>query len=524
MPLILYFARNSSEIWHLTLGHFLLVALATGAATLIGVPIGILLTRRPKLTRPVLAFANIVQTIPSLALFGFLIPILGEYGIGRLPAIIALFLYSLLPIIQNTYTGISGIDPSVREAGKGMGMTDWQLLTQVDLPLSTGVVLAGIRVATVISVGTATIAAAIGAGGLGVLIFRGLRMNDDILILAGAVPAAIMAIAADFSIGLLERGLFPSRRGKDPQASAAPGKVKGQVAVFSFIALAAALIALSWAGFRSPQSGAPQITVGSKDFTEQVILGELLAQVIETKTGLRVKRDFELSGGLCHRALVSGDIDGYVEYSGTAYTDILKHKPVSDPKIVYETVKREYANRWNAVWFPPLGFNNTFAILVRDSTARRLNLHDISDIRPYAQGWRVAFGQDFMSRKDGYQGFVKAYGLQFKGIPAEMDLALTYRALASGQVDLIAGNSTDGQIKQLDLAQLADDLHYFPPYEAAPVFRGETLNRYPALRAALESLAGRITTSEMRKMNYEVDAEHKSVGDVVAEFLRNERR
>src|SRR5262249_17132180 len=199
--LIEFFIQNRGEVLGLSLQHLFLVAVATGAAAAAGIPAGILLTRRPALSKPVLAVANILQTIPSLALFGFLIPVLGSHGIGRVPAIIALFLYSLLPIIRNTFTGISGVDPGVREAARGMGMTDWQMLTMVELPLSLGVIIAGLRVATVISVGTATIAAAIGAGGLGTYIFRGLRMNDNILILAGALPAALMALAADFALG-----------------------------------------------------------------------------------------------------------------------------------------------------------------------------------------------------------------------------------------------------------------------------------------------------------------------------------
>src|SRR5713226_8354295 len=209
MSLLDFFIRNRSEVLHLTFEHLLLVVIATGAAAAVGIPVGIVLTRRTSLAKPVLAIANVLQTIPSLALFGFLIPLLGSYGIGRLPAIIALFLYSLLPIIRNAFTGISGVDAAVREAARGMGMTDWQMLIQVELPLAMNVIVAGLRVATVISVGTATIAAAIGAGGLGTYIFRGLRMNDNTLILAGAVPAAIMALGADFTLGWIERVLSP---------------------------------------------------------------------------------------------------------------------------------------------------------------------------------------------------------------------------------------------------------------------------------------------------------------------------
>ncbi|HYM01197.1 MAG TPA: glycine betaine ABC transporter substrate-binding protein [Blastocatellia bacterium] len=507
---IQFLAQNRAEVLQLTLQHLLLVIIGTGAGALISIPVGVLMTRRRALSKPILALANILQTIPSLALFGFLIPILGAQGIGRLPALIALFLYSLLPIIRNTYTGILGVDPGVREAARGLGMTDWQVLTKVELPLSMSVILAGLRVATVISVGTATIAAAIGAGGLGVFIFRGLRMNDNNLILAGAVPAALMALVVDFALGWAE-GLFT------PNRSAQKGRTRRTIAVG--VAVAAALIlALSLfkgvAGF----GGRRPVVVGSKDFTEQVILGEMLAQAIEAQ-GIPVERKFELGGDLCHRAMLSGEMDAYTEYTGTAYTAILHHQAISDPVQVYNDVTQEYAAKWGIEWLKPLGFNNTFAILIRGDLARRLHLKTISDIVPYAAKWRAAFGQDFMSRKDGYPGFVKAYGLSFAGQPSEMDLSLTYRALAAADVDLIAGNSTDGMIDKLDLFQLEDDRHYFPPYEAAPLVRAETLREYPTLENAINSLAGKLTNESMRKLNYEVDGNHRSPRDVVKDFL-----
>lgn len=202
-----FYARNSREVLGLVGQHLYLVAISTGAAIAIGVPLGILLTRRPVWRAPVLGLANVFQTVPSLALFGFLIPLPFIGGIGARTAIVALILYALLPIVRNTYTGISGVDPAVREAARGMGLTDWDLLTQVELPLGMGVILAGVRVATVVSVGTATIAAAIGAGGLGVYIFRGVAVVDDTLILAGALPAALMALAADGLLGIAERRL-----------------------------------------------------------------------------------------------------------------------------------------------------------------------------------------------------------------------------------------------------------------------------------------------------------------------------
>jgi osmoprotectant transport system permease protein len=509
MNLIEFFIRNRSEVLQLTFEHLLLVVIATGAASVVGIPVGIVLTRRPRLAKPVLAIANVLQTIPSLALFGFLIPILGSYGIGRLPAIIALFLYSLLPIIRNTFTGISGVDPAVSEAARGMGMTDWQMLTQVELPLALNVIVAGLRVATVISVGTATIAAAIGAGGLGTYIFRGLRTVDRTLILAGAVPAAIMALGADFTLGWIERALSPG--------AARASRLGKWIVVF---AVSAIVLASGYSLSRGMfPAGGKRIVVGSKDFTESRILSELVSQVVEANTGLKVEQASELSGDLCHRNLVSGLIDCYVEYTGTAFTAILRHKPISDPREVYDQVKRDYESQFNCEWLEPLGFNNTFAILVRGDVARRLNLKTISEVARYAPGWRAGFGQDFMSREDGYPGFARTYGLKFSEAPREMDLSLSYQALASGQVDLIAGNSTDGLIDKLGLYQLEDDRRYFPPYEAAPVVRRETLDHYPELRDAISKLAGKLTNEQMRKLNYAVDGEKRDVKEVVREFL-----
>jgi len=220
--------------------------------------------------------------------------------------------------------------------------------------------------------------------------------------------------------------------------------------------------------------------------------------------------------------LVAGEVDAYVEYSGTALTAILKLPPLSDPNEVYRRVKSEYAARFNVEWTEPLGFNNTFAILVRGEDARRLKLKTITDAAPYASKWRAGFGQDFMSRPDGYAGFARAYGLKFAQL-REMDLSLTYRALVERQVDLIAGNSTDGLIARHDLFQLTDDRRYFPPYDAVPVVRQETLKRYPELGDALRLLGGLISVDEMRQLNYQVDGEHRAAKDVAQEFLRKKK-
>ncbi|MEO6164900.1 MAG: glycine betaine ABC transporter substrate-binding protein [Candidatus Binatia bacterium] len=512
MTLLDFFTQNRGELGELVLEHLFLVVVSTGIAVLIGVPLGILLTRRPALSKPVLGFANIMQTVPSLALFGFLIP-LNIYlfqvkivgGIGARTAIVALVLYSLLPIIRNTFTGISNVDPAIRDAGRGMGMTDRQLLLQVELPLALGVIIAGVRVATVICVGTATIAAAIDAGGLGRYIFRGLRANDNVLILAGAVPAALIAIGADLLLGYAEKTI--------QLGALARGKA-------TRLLWASAVVVLAFLGavyFFTNSSGG-RIAVGSKDFTEQVILGEILAQTIEAKLGAEVVRRFDLGGNLAHGALVSGEIDLYAEYTGTGLLAILKEKPLADPQAVYRRVKAEYAKRFKLDWTEPLGFNNTFAILVRGEDAEKFKLKTVSDAARVSAKWRAGFGQDFMSRPDGYPGFTKTYGFHFEET-REMDLSLTYRALAENQVDLIAGNSTDGLINRYGLFQLVDDRHYFPPYDAVQVVRQATLDRYPALRAVLKQLGGILTVDEMRKLNYAVDGEKRRAKDVAREFL-----
>ena len=510
MDLLRFFIAKRDEVLQLTLEHLLLVAVAIGAAILIGIPVGILLTRRARLARPALAVANVLQTIPSLALFGFLIPLLGAYGIGRVPAVIALFLYSLLPIIRNTYTGITGVDRAVREAARGMGMTDWQMLTQVELPLALSVIIAGVRVATVIAIGTATIAAAIGAGGLGMFIFRGLRMDDDTLIFAGAIPAAIMALGADFVLGWIEKRLAPGAR-RSLSKHARRAAIAGVMVLFigsAFFITRGRCVAPGGC-----------VVVGSKDFTEQVILGELIAQTISGRGGVEVEQQFELGGNMCHRAMLVGEMDVYVEYTGTAFMAMLKHDPLTDAEQVYSQVKDEYVSRFGLEVMEPLGFENTFAILVRGADARRLNLKKISDVARYAPEWQAGFGQDFMSREDGYPGFARTYGLSFREPPREMDLSLTYRALANNQVDLIAGNSTDGLIDKLDLYQLEDDRHYFPPYQAVPIVRKEALVRHPEIAQALAYLAGKITGADMRRLNYAVDAEKRDVREVVREFL-----
>jgi glycine betaine/choline ABC-type transport system substrate-binding protein len=266
-------------------------------------------------------------------------------------------------------------------------------------------------------------------------------------------------------------------------------------------------------------AGTDAVTVGSKNFTESVILGEIVAQVLE-RAGVDVKRRFNLGGTFIgHEAIRNGQIDAYVEYTGTAYSAILELPVERDPAKVWSRVDSVYRERWDLVWMPPLGFNNTFAMLVRGADARRLGITTLSEAAAYSGRWRPGFGYEFMERADGLDGLVDAYGLEFGERPAVMELGLTYRALASGAVDIIAGNSTDGQIAALDLFHLADDKRYFPPYEAAAVVRTDVLARDPEVGRALRRLTGTIDDVTMRRLNYLVDVERRDVRVVAQEFL-----
>jgi osmoprotectant transport system permease protein len=503
-----FWLNYAPEIGFRTIEHILLTGIAMTVGSAIGIPLGILITRKPSFAKPILAIVNTLQTIPSLALFGFLIsvPFLG--GIGKIPAIVALTLYTLLPLVRNTYIGISNVDKSLKESAVALGMTDWQILRYVEFPLATGVILAGVRIATVLSIGIATIAAAIGGGGLGVFIFRGISTVNNQLILAGAIPSAFLALAADWGLGWLEKTLSPPNRFKI-RFKRRWGLGLIGTGVLSF------LLALI---LHSPSGGT--VTIGSKNFTESVILGEILSQSIERETGLKVDRQFNLGGTfIAHEAVKNGKIDGYVEYSGTAFTGILKEKPIRDPAIVFQKLQDIYARKFDLEVFPGLGFENTFAIVIRGDDAKKYGLRALSEAARYTPNWTAGFGYEFLEREDGFPGLARVYGLQFANPPKSIDLGLLYRALAEKQVDLVAGNSTDGLIPVLNLVILKDDKRYFPPYEAIPIFNRQSLQKYPRLRSIMKKLAGTIAASDMQRLNYEVDGKKRPVEEVVREFL-----
>jgi osmoprotectant transport system substrate-binding protein len=278
-----------------------------------------------------------------------------------------------------------------------------------------------------------------------------------------------------------------------------------------------AALAFALSGCMPNRSG---LAVGSKNFTEQLVLGELLAQFLGRATPLPIDKRFYLAGSyICHQALLAGRIDMYVEYTGTALVAILKEKPVSDHAAVFNTVKDLYSSRFGLDVLPSLGFDNTFAMVMRGSDARRLRLKTLSDAAAISSQLRLGVGYEFIERPDGYKGLASKYGLKFAEAPRVMDLGLLYRALQNNQVDIVAGSNTDGLIAALDLVVLEDNQHYFPPYDAVPIVRRATLQRHPEIASALQRLGGRITADDMRRMNYAVDGEKKDAAAVAQDFL-----
>ncbi len=508
MGVVRFWAAHRVEAAGLLEQHVILVLVSTMAAILLGVPAGVTAARRPRLGRALLVVVSAAQTIPSLALLGFLLPLPVIGGVGPRTALVALSIYALLPIVRTTVTGIRNVDPSVVEAGIAMGMTRRQLLWLVQLPLALPSIVAGIRVATVIGVGTATIAAAVGAGGLGEYIFRGLSMVDTTTILAGAIPAAALALIADGLLAWLEHRI---------------GQGRATRAGMARVAAAAGLLVVVLGGVAYARASGAAVVVGSKNFTEQVILGEIVAQALESE-GVQVVRKLDLGGTfVCDRGIRSGDLDVYVEYTGTAVTAVFHEQVPHDSREAFERARELYA-RAGLTALDTLGFNNTFAILVRSRDAAALGLRTIGDLRSVAGRWTPGFGYEFLQRDDGYPGLVRTYGLTFGSPPRSMDLSLIYKALADGQVDVIAGDATSALIEALHLTPLEDNRRYFPPYDAVPVVRTATLLRHPEIGRALGRLAGHISSGEMRMLNAAVDIEHRDVRLVAGEFLDSLRR
>ncbi|EIT85830.1 glycine betaine/L-proline ABC transporter permease/glycine betaine/L-proline-binding protein [Fictibacillus macauensis ZFHKF-1] len=503
------FIERWSDIWEALQQHLFLSIVSIVIATVISVPLGIFIARKKKLAEPIIGITSLFQTIPSLALFGFLLPL---FGIGNTTAIIALTIYALLPILRNTYTGIIGVDQSAVEAGRGMGMTKNQILRMIELPLAMPTIMAGLRTATVLTIGVVTLAAFIGAGGLGDLIYRGLASTRNELVLAGAIPAAVLALLFDFILKRIEIATNPiGRKGKKPFSWK-----KASVVV---VPVAALVVFFSLRGGASEDA----IVISGKKWTEQYILPYVVAEYVKEKTNYDVKvKDGIGDTPILTQALKRGDIDLYLEYTGTAYLDILHqdYKPGTSAEQIFKTDEKMYHDKYKLAWLKPLGFQNMYALAVTKDTYEKLGIKTVSDLQ--AKSSQVTFGAptDFYERPEGMKGLMKAYpDLSFKD-KKSLDANLMYSAVKDEKVDMITAFTTDGRIKRYNLKMLKDDKKAFPAYYAAPVVREDTLKKYPKLRKTINELAGKINEEEMTQMNTEVDINKKEPKEVAREFLR----
>ncbi|WP_294186142.1 glycine betaine ABC transporter substrate-binding protein [uncultured Clostridium sp.] len=517
-------AVRKTEILSLLAKHIELTIVAVLIAVVIGVPLGIFITKNKKVANIVIGFANLVQAIPSLAILGFLIPVI---GIGSAPAITMVVLYSMLPLIKNTYTGITNINPDMLEAAKGLGMTNGQTLRLIKIPLAMPVIMAGVRMAAVTAVGLMTIAAFVGAGGLGYLVYSGIQTVDNNLILFGAIPAAILALFIDWIAGKIENATMPNGiKRADGSMKVKRGKriTKKKKKLYTIITSVAVLVCLILLIVPKVASmNKKKITVGSMNFSEQLILGNILSQLIQDKTDYEVEEQLNLGGSqVTFTAIKSREIDLYVEYLGTAYVTMLKiDEPNSDTQEVYNIVKERFAKEFGITVLNPLGFNNTYAMAVTKETAEKYNLKTVSDLAKVSNQLTLGPTIQFPNREDGLIGLEKTYNMKFKAVKP-METGLRYTALNSGETDVTDAFTTDGLIEKFDLVVLEDDKKFFPPYDAVTVVKEETLEEYPELEEVIGLLDGLITEEKMIKMNYEVDENKRDPKDVAIEFLKAE--
>lgn len=510
--LLNYFVSSREEIISLLVEHIELTVLALLTAILIGVPLGILISYIRPASRPVLAFANIVQAVPSMALLGLAIPV---FGIGMKPAIFLVVIYSLLPIIKNTYAGLMNINEQMLEAAEGIGLTKSQILFKVRLPMALPVIMTGVRISAVSAVGLMTLAAYVGGGGLGYLVFSGIRTVSNVMILAGAIPACILALLVDRVFAAIETIVTPVSllEGKNKDEKRRRKKREIYVIVTA-VALMVALLVTSL--FQTKKTA--DIRIASMDFTENEIFAYMLAESIERELGLEVETTPDLgAGSVCMSSIQSNEIDGYVDYTGTLYVNILKNPASSDVDQVYQDSVKGMKEQFGLDVLNSLNVNNTYTLSTTKEMAEKYGLKTISDLKSLPQPVTICSTLAFMNREDGLLGVEKKYGISFdkKGV----DGSARYTALMNEEGQVIDAYSTDGLLKKFDLAVLEDDAGVFPPYYAVPVFREEIMEKYPEIREITEQLASVLSTDVMAGLNYLVDEEGQKPQNVAHEFL-----
>lgn len=486
----------------LTLEHLQISLVAILIAGILGLIIGILISEYEKTSGFVLSLINIIYTIPSISLLGLLIPL---SGIGNTTAIIALTVYALLPMVRSTHTGIRTINPAIIEAAKGMGSTGWQILWKIQLPLALPVMLSGLRNMVVMTVALTGIASFIGAGGLGVAIYRGITTNNMAMTLIGSILIALLAFLLDFLLGAVEKRL--SRRRKSRHS-------RRLLIVLGCIIVAVCLLMAGL--FFLPTGQALQIA--TKPMTEQYILGEMMKAMIEEKTDIQVQLTQGVGGGTSNiqPAMENGEFDMYPEYTGTGWNAVLKEDGLYTESM-FDSLQTGY-NKMGMTWLGMYGFNNTYGLALRTDIAEAEGIRTYSDLARIAPGLTFGAEYDFFEREDGYDALCEAYGFSFKQT-MDLDIGLKYQAIGQKEIDVMNIFTTDGQLSDADVTVLVDDKQFYPSYLCGNVVRQEALSTYPELSGILLALEGQITDADMADMNYQVDTEGKDPKEVALAFL-----
>ena len=433
-------------------------------------------------------------------------------GLGTIPTLTVLIFYAFYPILRSTYAGFQNIPPDCQEAADSLGFSSFQKIWFVELPLAAPVLISGVRIATASIIGITTIAAFVGAGGLGDFITQGLALNSTPLILLGSIPTAFLALGFDYGLSRFEKHLHHRKEKR---------KSLGWI---SFFLLGSSICYFFVAGgyfFLREYVFTPlkPITIASKNFTEQYILAELMAQLIEAKTDLKVTRKLNLGASdIVHKALIKGEVDLYPEYSGTAYLTILKESWSPQETNIFEKVRQVYKEKYNLIWLDPFGFSNSQSLAIKKELAKEYKVTSLTDLENLSPQLKIAAPPEFLKRADGFPNLSKAYGLKFKSI-VQIDISLLYTVIRQSKIDVIVAFTTDGKIPKYNLVILKDNKNFYPPYHAAPVIRKEICDAYPEIQVVLSPLLGLIDDKKMRDLNYEVDVKVVSPQKAAHTFL-----
>ena len=488
---------------NLTVEHILISLLAISIASVLGIILGIIISEYRRFSGLILGTVNILYTIPSIALLGFFITIT---GVGNTTALIALIIYALLPIIRSTYTGIVNINPLIIEASEGMGSTKLQQLFKVKLPLALPVLMSGIRNMVTMTIALAGIASFVGAGGLGVAIYRGITTNNSAMTFLGSLLIAILALVFDFILGLIEKRLTNYKRIKY--------KINPKLIILGLF------IVIFGAYFSLNSKKDKTINIATKPMTEGYILGQMLTELIEQDTDLKVNITNGVGGGTSniHPAIVKGEFDLYPEYTGTSWEAVLK-KEASYDESKFDELQKEYKEKYNLEYVNLYGFNNTYGLAVNKDIAEKYNLKTYSDLAKVSNNLIFGAEYDFFEREDGYKELQKVYNIDFKK-KIDMDIGLKYQAMKDKKIDVMVIFTTDGQLAISDVVVLEDDKEMYPSYRAGTVVRSEILSEYPELKPVLEKLNNILDDKTMADLNYQVESKGKKPEDVAREYLQ----